>query len=148
MITYCFNAARVGPWVCEKAGGQYHSGNPAIGLEYNGQLIAGLYYDGYTGASIAMHSRCDDPRHVTKAFYHLIFDYPFNQLNVKRVTGIVSEANERAQRTNEKLGWKRETTLSDYFPDGNAIVYVMRREDCRWLGVENELQLQNTASVH
>lgn len=148
MITYTFDAPKVGPWVCEKAGGRYQDGNPAIGIEHDGVLIAGLYYDGYTGASIAMHSRCDDPRHITKTFYRLIFDYPFNQLKVKRVTGIVSSANERAQRTNEKLGWKRETTLSDYFPDGEGIVYKMRREDCRWLGVGNEIQLQTTNSVH
>ena len=62
-----------------------------------------------------------------------------NQLKCKRVTGIVSTANVRAQRTNEKLGWKRETTLSDYFPDGDGIVYCMRRDECRWLGVTHEL---------
>ena len=138
MIEYCFDTSIVGPWVCEKAGGIPRSDNPSIGLIKDGVLIAGMYYDGYTGSSIAMHSRCDDPRHVTKTFYWMIFDYPFNQLKVKRVTGLVSTANLAAQRVNEKLGWKRETTLSDYFPDGNGIVYVMRREDCRWLRVAHE----------
>lgn len=134
-MNYCFDSTRVGTWVCEAAGGMCTEASRAIGLERDGLLIAGIMYDGYTGASIAMHSRCDDPRHVTRSFYWMIFDYPFNQLGVKRVTGLVSSANIRAQRTNEKLGWKRETTLSDYFPDGDGIVYVMRREDCRWLGV-------------
>lgn len=141
MITYSFDAHKIGPWICEKAGGTYHDGDTAIGLEYNGNLIAGMLYNGYTGASIAMHSRCDDPKHVTRTFYFLIFDYPFNQLKVKRVTGLVSTANLAAQRVNEKLGWQRETTLSDYFPDGDGIVYKMTREQCRWLRVAHDIKL-------
>ena len=31
------------------------------------------------------------------------------------------------------------TTLADYFPDGDGIVYIMRREDCRWLGYAKHL---------
>lgn len=80
-----------------------------------------------------MHSRCDDPKKVTKEFLFAIFDYPFNQLGCKRVTGLVPSDNLRAQEVNEKLGWKRETVLKDYFLDGDGIVYVMRKEDCRWL---------------
>lgn len=137
MITFSFDNEKVGEWVVEKAGGQYHDGNIGIGLERNGSLIAGIMYDGYTGSSIAMHSRCDDPAYVTRSFYWMIFDYPFNQLKLKRVTGLVSTGNPGAQKINEKLGWKRETTLSDYFPDGDGIVYIMRREDCRWLGVNH-----------
>ena len=125
----------VGRWVCEKAGGSWTHLCTAIGQMYEGKLIAGIMYDGYTGASIAMHSRCDDPRHVSRKFFWAIFDYPFNKLGLKRVTGIVSTANIKAQETNEHLGWQRETTLADYFPDGDAIIYIMRREDCRWLAL-------------
>lgn len=123
----------VGRWVCEKAGGTWTPICQAIGQMHDGQLIAGIMYDAYTGASIAMHSRVDDPRRVSRQWIWAIFDYPFNQLKVKRVTGLVSMANKKAQETNEHLGWKRETTIADYFPDGDAIIYVMRRDECRWL---------------
>lgn len=123
----------VGRWVSAKANVPWTEACRAIGWMRDGQLWVGILYDGYTGASIAMHSRCDDPKKVTKEFLFAIFDYPFNQLGCKRVTGLVPSDNLRAQEVNEKLGWKRETVLKDYFLDGDGIVYVMRKEDCRWL---------------
>lgn len=128
-----YDAERIGRWVTEKAGGTYHEGNQGIAVEHDGKLVAGIMYDGYTGASIAMHSRVDDKTKISREWLRQIFDYPFNQLKVKRVSGLVSSANTEAQKVNEKLGWIRETTLADYFPDGDGIVYVMRRDDCRWL---------------
>lgn len=123
----------VGSWVAEEAGGAWTHLCQAIGWEVDGQMVCGILYDGFTGSSIAMHSRCDNPRKVSRKWLFAIFDYPFNQLAVKRVTGLVSTANLKAQETNERLGWKRETVLKDYFLDGDGIVYVMRAEDCRWL---------------
>lgn len=128
-----FDSKRIGEWVTEKAGGRWIEGNAGIGIESNGEFVAAIMYDGYTGSSIAMHSRVDDPKKITREWLRIIFDYPFNQLKVKRVTGLVSSANIKAISTNEHLGWKREATLADYFPDGDGIVYIMRREDCRWL---------------
>ena len=46
---------------------------------------------------------------------------------------MTSTGNLRAISVNEKLGWRRETVLKDYFKDGDGIVYIMRKEDCRWL---------------
>lgn len=140
MTSFAFGE-EVGRWVAEASGGCWTEHSTAIGQFYDGQLIVGILYDGFTGKSITMHSRCDDPKHVNRTFYWMIFDYPFNQLKIERITLIVSTANKRAQRVNEKLGFRRETTLSDYFPDGDAIIYIMRREQCRWLGVRNDLRI-------
>ncbi|WP_047236945.1 hypothetical protein [Chromobacterium subtsugae] len=124
---------RVGRWVCEAAGGRWVEGNPAIGMEVDGQLVVGVMYDSWTGSSIAIHSRCDDPRALNREFYRHIFGYPFNQLGVRRLTGLVGASNMRARRLDERLGFRQEASLADYFPDGDAIVYIMRREDCRFL---------------
>lgn len=123
----------VGRWVGEGAKVPWTSECRAIGWLREGRLVCGILYDGYTGASIAMHSRVDEPQKVSREWLFAIFDYPFNQLAVKRVTGLVSTANLKAQETNEHLGWKRETVLKDYFKDGDGVVYVMRKGDCRWL---------------
>ena len=100
-------------------------------------------YDGYTGSSIAIHSRCDDPRHVSRKFYWSIFDYPFNVLKVKQLKGLVSTANLKAQKVNEHLGFKREALLKDYFQDGDGIVYTMSPEDCRWLKLKDRYIKEN-----
>lgn len=129
---FVFDDERVGRWVTEKAGGEYTHLCKAIGYEKNGELIAGVMYDGYTGASISMHSRIDGK--VIREFYWMVFDYPFNQLQVKNVRGIVISNNAKAISLNKHLGFKREAMLRDYFQDGDAIVFCMSRADCRFLG--------------
>lgn len=124
----------IGRWVCETAGGEWTDICQAIGqVDAEGNILVGVMYDGYTGSSIAIHSRCDEPKKVSRDFYKAIFDYPFNKLKVKRLTGLVCITNKKAQKVNEHLGFKREAILADYFPEGDAIVYIMRPEECRFL---------------
>jgi len=105
----------------------------AIGQVSDGKFVIGVLYNGYTGSSISIHSRCDIPAKVSREFYWAIFNYPFNVLKVKRLTGLVSTANLKAQKLDEHLGFERETVIKDYFPDGDGIVYIMRPENCRFL---------------
>ena len=131
----------VGKWVCEKSGGSYHQGATGIGIVKHGKLEVGIMYDGYTGrgGSIMMSSRCDNPKATSKWFYWAIFDYPFNQLGVKRITGFVPAWNLAAQRFDEHLGFVREATLEDVLPEGDLIIYRMKRQDCRWLTLKENL---------
>jgi hypothetical protein len=135
---FVFDSERVGNWVTDKAGGNYTHLCTAIGYEKDGELIAGVMYDGYTGdkvlkgGQIAMHSRID--KMPPREFYWVVFDYPFNQLQVKNVRGIVRTNNSKAIKLNNHLGFKREAMLRDYFHDSDAIVFCMGRDDCRFLG--------------
>jgi hypothetical protein len=126
------DAAIVGPWVAAKAGCKYQPDDVAIGWERNGRLVAGVMYNEYNEANIHIHSRVDG--YVPMQFYWTIFDYPFKQLGVKRLSGIVYSTNLKAQKLNEHLGFQREAILRNYFPEANAIVYVMFKDDCRFLG--------------
>lgn len=132
-MIFSFDGERIGPWVHEKAGGQYVYG-PCIGVEKNGELIAGVSYDGFTGSNITGNIRCDKANGLPRKFFWMIFDYPFNQLKVKRISAIVGMENHKSRVLVENMGFRREATLRDYFPDGDAIVYVMRKDDCRFLG--------------
>jgi hypothetical protein len=125
----------VGKWVTEKAGGRYTSGATGIGIVKDGVLQVGIMYDGFTGrgGSITMSSRCDDPKATSRWFYWAIFDYPFNQLGVKRCNVMVHENNARALKLNQKLGFSGDTVIKDYFPDGDAVLLAMYKKDCRWL---------------
>lgn len=135
-----FDGGCIGPWVREKAGGVYTPGDPGIAIERDGELVVGVTYDSHTGSSICIHSRCDDRRAPSRRFYWMIFEYPFNQLRVTCVRGLVCIANAEAIRVNEKLGFKREAVLADYFPEGDGIVFVMRKKDCRWLSLGSRYQ--------
>lgn len=130
----------VGPWVCERTGGKYNGMDRAIGLvEHQGPMItrilAGVLYDQFNGASISMHVASDGTRRwLNREFLRYAFSYPFEQLGVRRITGLVPSTNMDARRFDEHLGFVHEATLSQAGPGGcDLLVYRMFRGDCRWL---------------
>lgn len=130
-----FDAERVGRWVVERAGGKWRGHEQAIGLEKDGVLVAGVMYNNWTGVggSVSMHQRIDGKQALTREFVWVCFDYPFNQLKVGCVYGLVEEHNEAALKMDEHLGFKHEARLHGYFPTGDAVLLRMTREECRFL---------------
>lgn len=128
----------VGPWVCERAGGTYAvgGGDKTIGLAQGNRLIAGTIFDNYNGANVCIHVASSSPEAWrNREFLWFNFHYAFNQLGCKRVTGMVPSSNLPARRFDEWLGFVPEATLKDAHPDGDLLVYVMTREQCRWLAL-------------
>jgi RimJ/RimL family protein N-acetyltransferase len=72
-------------------------------------------------------------RAPSRAWYAIIFDYPFNQLKVKKLIGKVAEDNEDAVKLDEHFGFVLEATVHDYSPSGALKIYTMVREQCRIL---------------
>lgn len=103
----------------------------AIGLEKDGKLTAGVLYDYYNKASVNMHVVIEG--NITRSFLFTCFWYPFVQLGVKRVTGLVPEDNLKARRFDEHLGFILEARLKDAAPHGDMLVYRMLREECKWI---------------
>jgi len=106
----------------------------AIGLERNGELVAGVLYEDYNGANLLMHVASDgSAQWMTPGYLRVCFEYPFGKLGCKRVTGIVPSINRRALMFDERLGFKVEARLTDAHPDGDLIVLSMKRDECRWI---------------
>lgn len=122
-------------WVTERSEGDFIPGfHAGIGIAKNGALVGGCVFEGYNGASINIHVASDGSGHwLNREFLFAVFDYPFRQLGVKRVTGIVPSCNEQARRFDEKVGFELETTLKDAHPNGDLLIYKMTRDKCRWL---------------
>jgi RimJ/RimL family protein N-acetyltransferase len=106
-----------------------------VGLEQDGELIAVVLFDMYTGPSINMHvAAVPGKRWMTKEYLWRCFAYPFLQLKCNRITGLVREDNLVAQRFDEHLGFKREGLIRQGATDGtNMILYGMLRDECRFL---------------
>jgi RimJ/RimL family protein N-acetyltransferase len=109
----------------------------AIGLEASsGELLAGVLFDNYNGASICMHvAAVPGKRWMTRDYLRASFAYPFLQLKVRKLLGLVSSANVVAQKFDEHLGFVLETALKDAHPNGDLLVYSMTREQCRWINI-------------
>lgn len=103
-----------------------------IGVVRDGELIGGVVYNDWNGASVCMHCAGGNGW-LTRTLLWYAFDYPFNQLKVKRATALIGEGNTPARTLNEQLGFRYETRIRDAHPTGDMIVMEMRREWCRWL---------------
>ena len=100
----------------------------------DGERLGGVVFSHFTGESIAIHSASWAEHWVNRDLLFVTFDYPFNQLGVKRIFGQVPEDNWRARKFNENLGFKYVARIEGVFP-GDVACMVMRmdREGCRFL---------------
>jgi len=106
----------------------------AITCIENGDVIAGVIYDCYNGGSIQAHIWMDADHTPSKEWFAAIFDYPFNQLKVKKIIGQVRSNNLEAIALDEHFGFILEAIIEDYYEEGESLrVYSMRKEQCRVL---------------
>lgn len=123
---------RIGPWVMQRAGGFFMPDTmSAIGLETKGNLIAGVVYEAYRTRSIAMHVACEGQ--FTREFIWFAFYYPFEQLGVEKIIGLVESTNDEALGINKRFGFEIEHILRDATPDGDLVIMTMAKQQCKWL---------------
>jgi hypothetical protein len=103
----------------------------------NDCLRGGTLYADYWGGSVMTHFAGFRKRWITKQLLWLGFDYPFNQLKVKKIFGLIPEWNVQSRNVGLHLGYKIEYLTDDVFnfPDGVNGMYLMsmRKEACKWL---------------
>lgn len=134
-------------WVYQKTGGVYGPGCTGIGLmDVNTRrLVAGVAYDGFNGSQVLMHVRIEHRHALTRKYLWFCFYYPFEQLKVRRVTGLVAKTNRAARKLDEHLGFVQETVLKHAAPDGgDMLVYRMYQDQCRFLNWNPHGQTSNS----
>lgn len=134
------DSERVGQWVSAQFAIPWvpYSGQ-GIGLAQDNTLIAGVIYEGWNGpgGSVRGHvAALPGSQWLNREFLHYCFWYPFEQLKVRKIIGLVAESNKEAQRFDESLGFRLKATLEDAHPDGALLIYEMTRADCRWLSLQ------------
>ena len=129
------NPARVWAYVHQYVPVPIVAGMKGLGLERDGELVAGVVYEGYNGVNVWMHVAAAPGRQwMNKEYLRYCFYYPFVEMGCQRVSGSVDASNEDARRFDEHLGFKQEAVLQGAAADGgDVILYVMRREDCRYV---------------
>lgn len=130
---------RIVPWVGQRVDeDRFGEDCVALGLEEDGELIAGVVFNWYTGASISMHVAAEPGRRwLNRDFLYRCFAYPFLQLNCNRVTGLVKVNNLDAQRFDEHLGFVKEGVIRQGTDDKtDLILYGMLKSECRWLEIK------------
>lgn len=124
---------RVGSWVAERiAGSHCEEHSVAIGLLKNEQIIAGVLYEQWNGASIVAHIAVDGP--ITPSFLAAIFDYPFNHCGVRKVICPIYPDNLRSIKLARNMGFIEEARIRDASPTGDLLLFTLPKEHCRFLG--------------
>ena len=105
----------------------------AIGkLNGAGVLVAGVLYEDWNGANVMCHI-AGEGNWATRDYLGVIFDYPFNQLRVKRITVPISSVNLKSINLVTKMGFELESTLAQATPDGDLHLFRMWRDECKYI---------------
>ena len=141
MIRLAFNDDAIGRYVAETAKCAFHPGldttigvvDDSHGPESPAYVRGGVIFTGYTGASIWIHVAGRDEKWITRDMLAVTFHYPFRQLGVGRLFGIVEATNQPALDFDLKLGFQIAAVLPGMFASGAGLVVMMERSECRWL---------------
>jgi len=123
------NGYNMADWLAEKLKQcKLSQDSTYIGYVINNKLVACVGYESFTGSSITTHIVVDG--YVNYEFYKFIFKYPFNQLKVKKIIAPVSSKNKKSLVFCEKLGFKKESQIADYFDDADLFLLTIKKQDC------------------
>lgn len=121
----------VGDWVAHRINGMFDKdSSSALGLLINGDIKAGVIYEDFNKASVVCHIACN---FLSSEFLAAIFDYPFNSMGVNKIIAPVASDNEKSQKLVEKMGFSVEGVLTDCHPNGDILLYTMKKSDCKYL---------------
>lgn len=130
---------RVGRWLAAKTDGEWREGATCVGLERDGRIVAAVMYDQFNGASVCMHVAAEGKHWLNRDFLWFAFYYPFVQMGVSVVIGLVAKENHAACKFDEHLGFQLKAEIPEAHPSGALRIYTMRKPDCRWLKLKEEL---------
>lgn len=129
--------ARVGAWVAERVGRPTPwTTDGAIGLEKDGELIAGIVIDNYLeGVRASMHCAGEGKHWLNREFLYAAFDYAFGFLKLKALVNYVSADNAASLRFTKHIGFTEIGRVPQGWEgESDMVLFQMHRDACRWLG--------------
>lgn len=122
------------PWAQERIGVAFRRDAYTIGLERDGQLVAVVVFDSFGETDCCMHIASDGTKAwMSKRLLLSSFAFPFTQLGLLRVTGLVPVDNQAALAFDENLGFVREGYHPKAGPGGKDLVSLgLLRENCKF----------------
>jgi RimJ/RimL family protein N-acetyltransferase len=128
-----FDASIVGPWVSEKTGGTWCAGRgQAIGKVVDRKLVAGVLYEDFNKANVVCHI-AGEGNWADRRFLAIIFDYPFNQLKVRRITVPIAGNNAKSIKLVEHMGFQLESRLEQATLDSDLLLFRLFKDECKYL---------------
>ncbi len=129
-----YDTQELAQWIFERMGVGFY-GYRTVGLKVDGEFVAGVLLDRFGVHECQIHiATRQGSMWATPENCRTAFSFPFIYLNRTRITAETAVSNRRMIRVNEHLGFVREGVKRKAADDGgDAIVFGMLREECRWL---------------
>lgn len=129
-----FGTARVLSFINSHRPLEFIQGMRGIGLERDGEMIAGVIYEGYNLQSIWAHIAAEPgSQWLNKEYLQFCCRYPYEVCKVRYVLGYMDAANTHALRFANHLGFKEECRIKEAATEGGDILILkMSRSDCRY----------------
>ena len=84
-----------------------------VGWGTQRELFCGIAYTGWNGPNVWFHVAIVRGARMTPTFWAAAMDYPFNQLGVKRISGLIDERNADSRAFATHMGARVEGVLQD-----------------------------------
>lgn len=118
----------VANWVAALGGEVAPTVDTAIGVEYEGDLYGGVYFDSMTANNIFAHIAFVGGI-LPPGLLMSVGDYVYKQLKLDRMTFAVPANNRRTVAFVEKMGAQLEASLSRACGDCDLLLYALWRTD-------------------
>jgi RimJ/RimL family protein N-acetyltransferase len=105
----------------------------ALGVVRHGKLVAGVVFHNYRpGVDMEVTIAASSPLWMLPNTLRRLFDYPFEQLKVPRLTCVIGKKNKRCRKMAEGIGWRLEgTSRKNYDGVQDAIIYGMFKNELK-----------------
>lgn len=129
------NDPRTGDWVRESIPkvARWTEGYKSLAKVEGDEFIGAVVYDAFTPYECCIHVRLEKPGCKTPEVLRAVFGYPFEQLGLKRLTGLVAESNDKGRQLCTWLGFHLEGCKLLALGDDNELIYGLLAGDCKWL---------------
>lgn len=127
-------------WLSESLGGDLPDNTQCIGQEIDGEVKAVAGYAAFKGKSCNFSLASNGSNWMNKDFLWAMFDYPFNKLNLKVIIATIAGNNDKSLKLSRHLGFKEIASIADAHQDGDLVIMIMKRENCKWLHINAKLK--------
>lgn len=119
-------------WISDRTGLIWSDDFKGVGRVIRGNLVCVAGYNSHTGASCNLHLAGDGYAWMNREFLRMMFEVPFGQWGYNVLTAPISSANGKSRNLAIRLGFTEFGIINDAHPEGALIIYMLRREHCRW----------------
>lgn len=112
----------------------------------SGTILGVVIFSRFTTGNCEITVASSTPHFITKRFAYAVALYPFVQLGCRRVTAFIAVDNAKSLSLAQQLGFRIEGTVREWFPDSDAYILGLLREDCKWIKDENGQPLSSPST--